>query len=93
MDKMSFGFDKYIVEFPKTLRFEIFDDGRCKGIKFHKDGAVYQLVHNKVDWNRIIINKKDGAWMDLPFNPNTWSFLPEGVSIVEEYYARTKPRE
>lgn len=87
MDKISLGFDRYIVEFPKSLKFEVFNDEGCNGITFLKDGNSYQLVHNKVDWNRIIINRKDGSWMDLPFNPNTWSFLPEGISI-EEYNVR-----
>jgi len=84
---MSFGFDKFLVGFPKELKFQIFDDGNCNGIIFYEEDATYQLVHNKVDWNRIIVNRKDGSWMDLPFNPNTWSFLPKGVTI-EEYNAQ-----
>lgn len=77
---MSFGFDNCIVEFPKSMKHKIYYDGYCNGIIFYDRNCEYELSHNNVDWNRLIISDNEG-WRDLPFNEGTWKLLPDTIKI------------
>lgn len=93
MNKMSFGFDKYIIEFPKDLKYSTYDKGYCIGIIFENDETYYELIHNRqVDWSRIYIRRKNNEigcwnisteWYDIPFNERTWGLLPKGVEVMK----------
>lgn len=81
MQKIFFAFDKYMIQFPFNLKFKLYDEHYFNGIIFYKGDYRYDLCHNVVDWNRIIISCKDGSYKDLPFHEGTWHFLPDGVTI------------
>jgi hypothetical protein len=82
MNKWSFGFNTYIVEFPSNMLYKYYDDEYSSGLILLNNEYYYDITHNKqANWNRILINSKDGYIKDLPFNEDTWKFLPEGVKI------------
>ena len=93
MSRMSFGFDKYLIEFPKDLKHTTYDHGYCIGIIFEDNEAYYELIHNKqIDWCRIYIRRKTDKtgcwnisteWYDIPFNEKTWALLPKGVEVIK----------
>lgn len=78
---MKFDFEDYVVDFPDSMEYKIFDEEWYYGIIFKVDGSRYEIIHNRVGWDRIIINYKDSSWSDLPFNEGTFRFLPEGVTL------------
>jgi hypothetical protein len=45
--------------------------------------ARYDIVHHyHMDWERLIINNKEG-WKDLPFHKGTYRFLPNTIEVIE----------
>lgn len=77
----QFKFDNFIISFSEETNHEIYDQEWVSGIIFFDDNGKYDCNHNKVDWNRLIINYKDGSCIDLPFHEGTFNFLPKGIEI------------
>lgn len=53
------------------------------GIIFHTEDARYDVVNNPHLGPRIIINPHGGGFEDMPFKPETFGFLPKGVTAIE----------
>lgn len=78
----TYGFHKYLIEFPKYLKYKIYDDKYCCGIKFFDKDYTYDVTYNRqVDWYRIIIYGKDGSMRDIPFNDRTVELLPKNITL------------
>lgn len=86
LDKHLFVFDSSIIKY---------ETYQCKwyyGIIFYieneGDGLIskharYDVVHHyHMDWERLIINDKEG-WKDLPFHCGTFRFLPDEIKVLE----------
>jgi len=81
-----------LVIFDTYIRYETYENQSYYGIIFFIDNegnslickdAKYDIVHHyHMDWERLIINDKEG-WKDLPFNEGTYRFLPNNVRILE----------
>ena len=83
---------KHLFLFDSDIRYETYQNEWYYGIIFlfdgegdgfyHKD-AKYDVVHHyHMDWERLIINDKDG-WKDLPFHKGTFRFLPDRIKVLE----------
>lgn len=83
---------KKLFVFDPKIKFETYQNKWYYGIIFiipgEGDGilskdARYDVVHHyHMDWERLIINTKEG-WKDLPFHAGTYRFLPDGVKVIE----------
>ncbi len=80
---IKYTFQKYDLFFEESVEHEIYDMEWVDGIKFTLTDGTYDLCHNKVDWNRIIIVYNSGAIKDLPFNENTLKFLPSYIKVIK----------
>lgn len=78
--------------FDLDMKFELYQNEWYYGIIFlvenqgdglcYKD-ARYDVVHHyHMDWERLIINNKEG-WKDLPFHQGTYRFLPDSIKVLE----------
>lgn len=75
-------FSKYVVSFnPNDIEYETYDESSYHGIIFKDSEARYDLIHHKFDWDRMIVNYKDGSYKDLPFHEGTFRFLPACIKI------------
>ena len=91
-NKMSYGFDTFIVEFPSNIEYKTYDEGYCTGIIFYTSAGKFELIHNRqANWNRIFISLNDNSSpystntvKDIPFHEGTWQCLPKGV-VVRKY--------
>jgi hypothetical protein len=91
MNKMSYGFDTFIIEFPSNMKHKIYDEGYCAGIIFYTLKGKFELVHNRqANWNRIFINLNDNSssqsthtTKDIPFHEGTWNMLPKDVVVIK----------
>ncbi len=55
----------------------------CEGDSLFCKDERYDVVHHyHMEWERLIINTKDG-WKDLPFHKGTYRFLPDQVKVLE----------
>ena len=78
--------------FGPQIKYETYSNEWYYGIIFlipnEGDGLIckegrYDIVHHyHMDWERLIINNKEG-WKDLPFHGGTYKFLPEGIQVLE----------
>lgn len=78
--------------FGTDVKFELYKNEWYYGIIFIRENegdgllskdARYDVVHHyHMDWERLIINTKDG-WKDLPFHQGTYRFLPDGIEVLE----------
>lgn len=78
-----FILDRYLITYPIGFEVEIYNEKWYYGIIFKTAEGRYDVLHNYALGNRLIINKKDGSWNDIPFKPATFDFLPEGVKTIE----------
>jgi len=88
----SFGLEKYNIKYDQNIKAFPFYDRNCYGITFVIGNFKYQLVHNyDMQTERLLIQEDVGhsflskpsglfSFKDLPFKPETFGFLPEGVS-------------
>lgn len=77
--------------FDSNIKFETYKNEWYYGIIFYIDGqgdglmckdARYDIVHHyHMDWERLIINDKQG-WKDIPFHEGTFHFLPEQIKVL-----------
>lgn len=72
-------------------KYTFYFTGECKtyscesysGIIFYdKDHGEYDVVNNRFMGFRLLISNSNGV-KDMPFNPATFSFLPDSVSVEE----------
>jgi hypothetical protein len=47
-----------------------------------EDGQ-YEICHNKDMGDRLYYHLNNGAWNDIPFKPDTFGFLPKGITAME----------
>ena len=81
MNCIIFEFDKYLIEFPYSIKYTIYDHDYCYGIKFYIGNIVYDLVHNRqADWSRILITEGTG-FKDIPFKDTSWHVLPDYIKV------------
>ncbi len=83
---------KHLFIFDSNMKYETYQNEWYYGIIFFIDGegdgliykdARYDVVHHyHMDWERLIINTKEG-WKDLPFHEGTFRFLPDQVKVLE----------
>jgi hypothetical protein len=74
-----FTLDIYQLLFDECIKHETYDEQWYYGIIFYdEDNGKYDVIHNYLMGNRIIINNKEG-WRDIPFKEATFGFLPAGV--------------
>jgi hypothetical protein len=78
--------------FPNHVRYETYSNEWYYGIIFIFEGegnpsfgkdARYDVVHHyHMDWERLIINDKEG-WKDIPFHEGTFRFLPDEIKVLK----------
>lgn len=83
---------KNLFMFDSDIKFETYKNEWYYGIIFTIEGAGdgiynkdarYDIVHHyHMDWERLIINDKQG-WKDLPFHEGTFRFLPEQIKVLK----------
>lgn len=84
MITLLYGFDIYTIQFPAGIICRAYNDNYHSGIQFEYDGDRYDLVHNKeVNWNRLMVNRKDGSWGDYPFRKEAFHLLPTDIIVRE----------
>lgn len=82
-DYNIFVLDKYLITYPIGLEVETYNEKWYYGIIFNTSEGRFDVMHNYALGNRLIINRKDGSWSDIPFKSATFDFLPEGVKTIE----------
>lgn len=75
--------DRYLITYPIGFKVEIYNEKWYYGIIFVTEEGRFDLLHNYALGNRLIINRKDGSWHDIPFKPATFGFLPDCVKTIE----------
>lgn len=66
----------------ENLDLEFYDNDSYMGVIIRDGGTKYDIIyHHKIDWNRMIINRPDGSYQDMPFHEGTFRFLPEYVKV------------
>ena len=79
---IKFNFENYVFEFPNLTDHKIFNEEWCYGIIFNDSTrSIFQLVHNYVGLTRLLINRSDSSWQDLPLNDSTLKLLPPEISF------------
>lgn len=73
----------YILQFDADMPIETFSEPWYHGIIFLAEDGRYQVINNYYWGPRLIINPKAGGCEDIPFKPETFGFLPEGVTACE----------
>jgi hypothetical protein len=78
--------------FDSSIRIETYQNKWYYGIIFFfpnegdglisKDGRYDVVHHYHMDWERLLINNKDGV-KDLPFHSGTFRFLPDEIKVLE----------
>ena len=75
--------DKYMITYPKHMAVETYSCKDYYGIVFITEDCRYDVYHNYLMGDRLIINPKAGGFSDIPFKPGTFGFLPPGVEVKE----------
>ncbi len=75
--------DNYLITYPIDMEVETYSEKWYYGIIFRTAEGKFDVVHNYALGNRLIINKNDGSWSDIPFKPATFGFLPDDVKTIE----------
>lgn len=75
--------DKYLITYPVSLEVETYSCKDYYGIMFTTNDCRYDVCHNYLLGDRLIINPKAGGFQDIPFKPATFGFLPEGITVKE----------
>lgn len=75
--------DKYLITYPSKLNVETYSSKDFYGIIFKTEDCRYDVCHNYLMGDRLIINPKAGGFQDIPFKPATFGFLPEGITVKE----------
>ena len=75
--------DKYIITYPVKFKTETYSCKDYYGIIFITDEYRYDVCHNYLMGDRLIINPTAGGFRDIPFKPATFGFLPDGIAVIE----------
>jgi hypothetical protein len=75
--------DKYLITYPVGLKVETYSCKDYYGIMFFTKDYKYDVCHNYLMGDRLIINPTAGGFQDIPFKPATFGFLPEGITVKE----------
>jgi len=75
--------DKYLITYSKHMATETYSCKDYYGIVFITEDCRYDVCHNYLMGDRLIINPKAGGFSDIPFKPATFGFLPMGVEVKE----------
>lgn len=78
-----FVLDKYMITYPKRYEVETYSTKDFYGIIFFVKDCRYDVCHNYLLGNRLIINPKSGGFQDIPFKPATFNFLPGDIIVKE----------
>jgi len=79
----EFTLGDYLITYDSNITTETYSCADYYGIIFYTQDAKYDVVHNFHLGARLITNKKDGSWSDIPFKPATFGFLPTGITVQE----------
>jgi hypothetical protein len=79
----TYTLDKYLIIYNADMDYEVFSCEQYYGITFFAEDGKYDAFCNKDMGCRITYNLKDGHWHDIPFKPETFGFLPQGVKVIE----------
>ena len=71
----------FVLELPADLAFETFEAQDFHGISFVVDRVQYDVLHNRVLGERLLIVEAPGHLKDIPFHMGTVSFLPRTVQV------------
>lgn len=75
--------DKYLITYPNSFKTETYSCKDYYGIVFFTDECKYDVCHNYLMGDRLIMNPTAGGFSDIPFKPATFGFLPEGITVKE----------
>ncbi len=79
----TYTLDKYLLMFDIGTSYKTYECESYYGIIFSVGDMTYDVIHNKLLGNRILINGIDGSWKDIPFKSETFWLLPENVKVIE----------
>lgn len=77
----NFKLDKYSIEFNSDIKYEKYSCEWYYGIIFWINEIKYDLIHNKLMGNRLLINEPSGKWQDVPLKLETFWLLPSEIKI------------
>ena len=75
--------DKYLITYPTKIKIETYSCKDYYGIVFITDSCRYDVCHNYLMGDRLIMNPTAGGFSDIPFKPATFGFLPDGIEVKE----------
>lgn len=75
--------DKYLITYPVQYKIETYSTKDFYGIIFFTENCRYDVCHNYLMGDRLIINPAAGGFQDIPFKPATFGFLPEDIVVKE----------
>lgn len=78
---MIFTLDKYKLSFD-NIKYETFKNSSYYGIIFNINNDRYELIHNYILGNRLLINTSR-VNKDIPFKKETFGFLPDCIKCEE----------
>lgn len=84
MSETMYEFDKYIITYDSSIKAVSFDCKWYYGIVFHINDGKFELIHNYMLGNRILISLHEGWLQDIPFKPATFDLLPQGIKAKEK---------
>jgi hypothetical protein len=71
-------------KFTFTLKHEAYSCESYSGVIFYTEGgARYDVVNNPLLGFRLIISEQPGWCREIPFKPETFSFLPSDIKVEE----------
>lgn len=73
----------YILLFEEHVKHETYECESYHGIIFHDNDIKYDVLHNYVLGQRIIISNKHGLCQDIPFKKETFYLLPNTIKVEE----------
>lgn len=73
----------YVLTFDAIIKVESFSCESYDGVAFTVDDKNYQVINNYHMGPRLVINPRAGGFEDVPFKPETFWLLPEGIVAKE----------
>ena len=84
MTNTTYKLDKYSFSCPFNMRVEKYVCEWYSFIAFYTEKFKYEVVHNPVMGDRLIITNKDWFVQDIPFKKETFNFLPDDITVKME---------
>jgi hypothetical protein len=73
----------YLITYDINMKIETYSCKDYSGIMFFTEDCRYDVCHNYLMGDRLIINPTAGGFRDIPFKPATFGFLPDNVTVKE----------